>query len=100
MGGNDKAGALAGTDLERHGQNGSVQHNFFANPGENARYPAFMTSPALECTCGEPKKRQKRPKTASLRHWRNYHGKVTPAAGLQSAPGWISSTNAKIIVLF
>src|SRR5258708_40215599 len=49
MGGNDKAEALAGTDLERHGQNGRLQRNLFSNtdnstgighlwhlPGQNA----------------------------------------------------------------
>src|SRR5258706_12136811 len=32
MGGNDKAETLIGTDLERHGQNGRLQRNFFSNP--------------------------------------------------------------------
>src|ERR1700738_3907289 len=32
MGGNHKAEALIGTDLERHGQNGRLQRNFFSNP--------------------------------------------------------------------
>src|SRR3979411_3200305 len=58
MGGNDKADALTGTDLERNGQNWGLQRNFFFKPGQFDRYWPFMASPEPECTSVELEKRQ------------------------------------------
>jgi hypothetical protein len=58
MGGNDKADALAETDLNRHGQNWRRSAQLLLKPGQFDRYWSFMTFPGLECTCAEPKKRQ------------------------------------------
>src|SRR5512136_362736 len=50
MGGNDKADALARTDLERHGQNGRPSAQLLLKSGQFDRYLPFMTSPGPECT--------------------------------------------------
>jgi hypothetical protein len=102
MGGNHKAEALAGTDLERHGQNGRLQRNLFSNPVNFDQVWSFMTPPRPECTCGLFEKHKvwlngdtPRDIDAPARRLR-----LPVRPGLQSAEGRISSLSWKIIVLF
>jgi hypothetical protein len=59
-----------------------------------------MTSPAPDCTCGEPEKAKVWPNGDSGSRRFRLAGNVTGAGGLQSAGLRISSPLAKIVVLF
>jgi hypothetical protein len=55
MGGNDKADALAGSNLERT-KTTRRSAQLPLNRANSARHDPFMASPAPDCTCGEPEK--------------------------------------------
>jgi hypothetical protein len=101
MGGNDKAEALAGTDLERHGRNGRLQRNFFSNPDNSTGIGHLWHLPGQNAPAGNGKNTGCG--LAAIHPAISTGGpgiKVTEEPGLQSAGGRISSLNWRIIVLF